>query len=106
VRRVLHHRDRIIDAIGLSRAFPALHRSTGLPAVLRPGDDETRTQRVGWPAFFKATEERGLVFVCDDERFDCAFVSRAQARRAGPRARGLEQLGAFLRALPVVHQGS
>ncbi len=105
MRRALRHRNQIIDAIGLRGAFPALHRLSGLPVVLRPGDDEAGLLRVGWPAFFKAAEDRGLAFVCDDERFDCAFVSRGQARRTGSGARGLMQFRSFLHALPVVHQG-
>lgn len=108
MRRALHHRDPIIDAIGRRHGFPALHRRTGLPTALRPGDDESSTVRVGWPEFFAAAEQRGLAFIFDDrvDRLDCAFVPREQARREAPLPPPLERAVAFLRLLPVVREES
>jgi hypothetical protein len=104
MRRVLHHRDPIIDFVGRRGGFPALERHTGLPRVLRPGDDESFTVRVGWPEFFRAAEVRGLLFTCDDrlDRLECAFVPRSRAASGERRTRPLERALAFLRGLPVV----
>jgi hypothetical protein len=104
MRRALHYRDPIIDFIGRRGGFPALERHTGLPRVLRPGDDESSTMRVGWPEFFKAAEDHRLLFTCDDrlDQLDCAFVPRNRAASGEPRPSRLERALAFLRGLPVV----
>lgn len=101
MRRYTDARHAIIDYLGLHGAMPALEKESGAPALLRPGDDESRLRRVAWPEFFAACESRGLGLLYDDapESFDGRLVPTAQGRKEGGRRRSVVE---FLKALPVV----
>lgn len=75
--KVTHDRGQIIDFIGRQHGSPAL-QTDGAPTIVT-GHESGEAKRVGWPAFFKAVNDRKLALRFESEGSEWSWVDRRGA---------------------------
>jgi hypothetical protein len=85
--------------------MPALDKTSGAPALIRPGDDESKLRRTGWPQLFAALRPQGLGLVADDapDSFEHRFATKREARAELPLPSPIQRLLQAVKSLPVPH---